>query len=501
MNKKKKAARIPCTDTGNAELIAALYGDVLRYDHKQGRWLIWNRRRHRWSEDRANEVRRFAVSAARQRRMNAACLSETEKSKKEISWAFQSEDRHKLDAALDIAKSLPPVSDPGDGWDANGWLLGVANGVVDLRTGKLREATQADRITKFSPVAFDRDAKCPRFEKFLEEVFGGNHAVIRFVQKAAGYTLTGSVEEHCLFAFCGSGRNGKSTLLEVLLYLLGHYGVDLPFSVLESKPGTIGEGANLPGARFAKAVETRDGRRLDEARVKSWTGGDTISIRPLYRNSFSFAPSHKLWLAFNHKPIIADDSPAMWSRIHLICFERKFVRHEADRKLTATLKAESSGILNWAIRGCLDWQEDGLKPPVKVERATREYEAESDPLAPFFEDCCETDIAFQVPKGELWNAYQDWCRVNKEKPVSRKAFAEKMKRRGIGEGSTGSVRYWTGLRLRATDTTDTTKGCFQDFPTGQPSIEKSGKEGQIASVASEQIPSLAKFVAPLEPEH
>src|SRR5713226_5290815 len=103
MSKKKKATGIPCTDTGNAELIASLFGDVLLYDHKQGRWLIWDRRRHRWSDDRASEVRRFAVAAARQRRMRAASLADTEKSKHEIRWAFESEHRHKLDAALDIA--------------------------------------------------------------------------------------------------------------------------------------------------------------------------------------------------------------------------------------------------------------------------------------------------------------------------------------------------------------------------------------------------------------
>ena len=188
---------------------------------------------------------------------------------------------------------------------------------------------------------------------------------------------------------------------------------------------------------------------------------------------------------------------AMWRRIRLIPFQRKFEGGQKDDGLLDKLKAEASGILNWAIEGCLAWQKEGLKTPDSVERATREYEVESDPLALFFEDCCKTDIASQVPKGELRNAYEDWCKANREKPASRKAFAEKMKNRGFGEGSTGNVRYWTGLRLRATDVTDTTKGCFQDFPIEQPPIEKSAKEGQIASVASDnvELTSLREFGA------
>lgn len=461
----------PCTDAGNAELFASLYGDTVRFDHKQGRWLVWDLKQSRWREDKQDEVRQLAKRAARRRVRFAAGISNPDDAKREFAWARQSENRSRIDAALELAKSEPPISDAGECWDGDPWLFAVANGVVDLRTGTFRLATPLDRITKFSPVRFDPKAKCPRFERFLEEIFGGDREVVEYVQKAVGYTLTGSTREQCLFACYGKGGNGKTTLLEVILYEMGDYGIDLQFSVLEAKQfgGAPGEGVNLPGARFAKAVETRESRHLDEARVKSWTGSDTITVRPLYRNSFSFQPTHKLWLAFNHRPEISDDSPAMWRRVRVIPFTCTFDSKEADKGLPEELKREAPGILNWAIAGCLAWQKTGLKTPKVVEDATREYEAESDSLAPFFEDCCELGDEFSVTKTRLWNAYQNWCKVNKEKPLSRKAFAEKVKAR-FEEGRSAKARFWSGIRLKAGDDTgDRTGRVFGNFPHGDAS--------------------------------
>jgi len=489
MSRKKKYKCFGRTDTGNAELFASLYAGSVLFDHARQRWLLWDCTRCRWTDDATIQVREFAKSAAQNRYARAGNLpngteEERNEQKREASWALGSQSLYRINAALELVKSVPSVADAGDEWDADPWLFGVANGIIDLRTGKLRTATQKDLITKFSPVAVDPNAKCPRFKQFLQEVFDGDSELIRFVQKAAGYTLTGSTEEQCLFACYGKGSNGKTTLLEILLFILGDYGVDLPFSALETKQYVIGEGADLPGARFAKSVEAREGRRLDEARIKSWTGGDTISIRLMHRNTFSFQPTHKLWLSFNHRPVITDDSPAMWRRIKLIPFLRAFDPVQADKGLLEKLKAEAPGILNWLIEGCLAWQKDGLKVPAAIERATREYEAESDPLAPFLADCCEMGPGFKVIKGELCGAYQGWCAANKERPVSRNAFAEKLKSRGFGEGSTGSARFWTGLRRRTTDTTDTTKGFSEVIPIGNDPLRSTQKENRVASVAS-----------------
>jgi len=508
MSKKKRYRRYDRSDTGNAALFAQLYKETVLFDHKQQRWLSWDAGKCRWTQDKTGQMHEFAKAAAEYRlkvltpNLPSHTDHERDEQKREAKWAIESQSLYRINAALELAKSVPSIADAGEGWDADPWLFGVAKGIVDLRSGTLHPATQQDRITKFSPVAYDPGAQCPRFEQFLNEVFDGDLELIRYIQKAVGYSLTGNTQEQCLFACYGTGSNGKSTFLGVLHHVLGDYGVNLPFSAFELKGRSAipNDVMMLLGARFATAVETREGVVLNEARIKALTGGDPITARHLYHEPVTFSPTHKLWLAFNHKPVITDDSDAMWRRIRLIPFLHTFDSQEADKELLEKLKAEAPGILNWAIAGCLAWQKDGLKTPAAVESATSEYEAESDPLAPFFEDCCETDPAFQVPKGGLWNAFQEWCRANKERPVSRKAFADKMKSRGFGEGSTGSVRYWTGLRLRDADTTDTTEGCFQDFPIEQPSIEKSQKEGQIASVASAgPVPDLAGVALDPEP--
>jgi putative DNA primase/helicase len=482
MSRKKSVTtfREPCTDAGNAEAIAALCGNVLRYDHKQGRWLIWNEQRIRWEEDTSRRVRVFAKNAARHRAKAALSIKDATESTRQFKWARQSESAYALNVALDLAKSEPPIEDDGKGWDADPMLLGVANGVLDLRTGKLRSPTRQDQVTKRSPLAFDPYAKCVRWRQFLGEVFGDDTELIRFIQKAVGYTLTGSVEEHCLFALHGTGRNGKTTFLEVLLHLVGDYGIDLPFSNLEIKHYPIGEGVNLPGARFAKSVETRRGGQLDEGRVKSWTGGDTISIRPLHRNVFAFQPTHKLWLAFNHKPEIKDASPGMWSRIRLIPFERSFEKYQADKKLTEKLKAEASGILNWALEGCAAWQTESLGTPVAVEKATGEYEQESDILAPFIAGCCEADVCFSVPFGELWEAYKKHCGTS-TRAMSQKEFSERLDEKGFKSTRSGHerIRVRTGLRVRKVDADARTDAdaSLRLVPSGEFSIEE--VEGRV----------------------
>src|SRR5437879_752623 len=207
MSKRKK--RFPRTDAGNAEMFAESSRDDLRYDHRRNRWLVWQG--NWWAED-------------------AQTLGDDER-KKEISWALQSESLARLEAMISLARSKDPVCDSGEGWDSDPILLGVANGVVDLRSGKVRSGQPSDKITLHSNINFDRTASCPRWFLFLSEVFGGDEAVIEYVQRAVGYCLSGDVREQCLFLLYGIGANGKSTLLRILLDVFGTYGFILPFSV------------------------------------------------------------------------------------------------------------------------------------------------------------------------------------------------------------------------------------------------------------------------------
>jgi len=462
------------TDTGNAEFFAWFINGRTLFDHKQGRWLIWNTKLSRWEEDRTGQIIELAKAAVAEREKQARALPETtaelevelkqavdesilatlklrkmqfiNHKKAAIKWVKGSESLFRINALLTLARSLPAIADPGTDWDQNHMLLGVENGVVELRTGRWRARTKQDRITKTTGIAHDPKADCPRWKQFLQEIFGGDEELIGYIQRAVGYTLTGSTREQCLFACYGSGSNGKTTLFEILIYLLGDYATDLPFASLDTKRHSIGEGVNLPGSRFVKSVETSKGRQLDEARIKSWTGGDTITIRPLHRNAFSFAPTHKHWMAFNDKPVIRDDSPAMWRRIRLIPFTQTFNGKGKDESLSDKLKAEASGILNWAIAGCVAWQQDGLGIPKAVELATAQYQAESDPIGPFLEDCCVVGSDYFVSKGELQVAYSRWCRDNLEKPLTRQALADRL-RKSFTEGRKKTQRFWVGIGL------------------------------------------------------
>ena len=436
------------TDTGNAELIATKFCEGLRFDHRRSRWLVWLD--NRWVEDRDGEVFRLAKAAARERLKNSARITDDEEHKKSAGWALQSESRYRLQAALDLAKYTSPISDTGANWDLDPFLLGVQNGIVDLRNGKLRAARPQDRVTIYTEVAFDPDARCPRFEQFLSEIFLHDVEVIAFIQRAIGYCLSGAVTEQCLFLCHGGGENGKSTFLETIRGVLGSYAHNLPFSAFElvGRSAISNDLATLVCKRFVTAAETSEGARLNEARVKALTGGDRCTARFLYGEYFSFDPTAKFWLAFNHKPQVTDDSHGFWRRVRLIPFLAQFSGSDCDKDLMAKLRSEASGILAWAIRGCLLWQQEGLGLPHSIDLATRAYREESDPLVEFLDERYVMCADGFVESSILRRDYEEWGRENGEKPLDQRAFSNRLRAHGCVNGRFGHnrVRGWKGLR-------------------------------------------------------
>jgi putative DNA primase/helicase len=436
------------TDAGNAELFAALYRDKLRYDHSRGRWLRWEK--HWWLEDQRDQVWQMAKCAARVRYTQAGNIPDENERKAEMSWARKSESKSALQAALTLAKSERPLCTSGEEWDSNPWSLGVENGVVDLRTGKIRDGKQSDLITMHTRIVFDPAAQCPRWLRFLDEVFGSDRELIEYVHRSVGYCLTGITTEQVIFVCHGSGANGKSTFLDVLGQVLGHYSFNLPFGTFELKarsaiPNDI---AALPRRRFVTALEANESAPLNEARIKLLTGCDAISARLLYREFFSFTPTAKFWLATNHRPHIADDSPGLWRRIRLIPFLKQFNGKRADKDLAARLKEEAPGILNWIINGCLHWKRDGLGLPASVATASEAYRAESDHLGEFLDETCEIATDATVPAADLWQEYVEWVSGNHERPLERRAFSARLESRGFRKQRLGHERTWTWVGLR-----------------------------------------------------
>jgi putative DNA primase/helicase len=448
---KKAAHSFPLTDSGNAELIAQMYGDRLRFNHRQGRWLIWNE--GRWNEDRKDEVFPMAKDAARARLADAASIPDGPGRNEAARWSLESESQYRLKVALDLAKKEPPLSDAGDNWDSDPFLLGVGNGVVDLRTGKLRKACPEDRMILYTMVRYDPSAQCFRFEQFLREVFRGDEETIRFIQRAIGYSLTGDVTEQVLFLCYGDGANGKSTFLETVTHILGAYAHILPFSSFERKArsGIPNDLASLVSKRFVTAAETSENVVLNEGRIKSLTGGDTCPARFLYGEWFSFKPTAKHWLAFNHMPRITDDSHGLWRRVRLIPFLAKFDGEQRDSSLKETLQTEASGILAWAVRGCLLWKAEGLGMPAAVEEATTRYQSECDPVAPFLDEMYESFLDGFVESATLHSDYKAWAEDNSEKPLSLRDLGSRLRAHGFTQAKLGHARTrgWSGLKRKA----------------------------------------------------
>jgi len=444
----RKAKKLPaCTDAGNAEFFAQINRDDLRYDHRRRRWMVW--RGHWWAEDTDGQAQSWAKNTARMRAEGALRITDEDERAKQMAWALKSESHSKLEAMLRLAQSERPLADSGTEWDSDPWLLGVANGVIDLRTGILQEGRPGDRITLRSQINFDPLAQAPRWIQFLGEIFGGDESMIDYVQRAIGYSLTGDTREQCLFVDYGAGANGKSTFVDTLLFVLGGYGYNLPFSALElkAKASIPNDVAAIVGRRFITSIETNEGAALNEARIKALTGGDPITARFLYSEFFTFIPVAKFWLAVNHLPAIGDDSHGFWRRPRVIPFLQKFAGDSLDPQLAEKLRAEAAGILAWAVRGCLKWQKDGLGIPQTVRMATDEYRTENDPLDDFLTERCVLHPSAHIVAAALWEEYQLWAADNAERPLDRRAFTCRLQSRGLRKLRQGHDRTWTWIGI------------------------------------------------------
>lgn len=437
----------PYTEVGDAEFFAKLHCDLVRFDHRQGRWLLASDT-GLWLPDPIELLRGFAVETIRARHRHAITITDKDQKKAAVRWALGGESSKRLDHLLREARALSPIADDGSNWDMEPWLLGVENGVIDLQSGAVRLASPADRITMRARVVYDPQASCPLWEKTVSEIFDGDSELSAYIRCALGYSLSGDCREECLFMCWGDGANGKGTLMNTIGWLLHDYANDLPFSALELHDRSVipNDIAKLVGRRFVTASESSE-VRLNEARVKALTGRDPITARFLHREFFTFQPVAKFWLATNRKPIVRDDSQGFWRRIHLIPFTQTFVGRE-DKDLKNKLRAEAAGILAWLVRGCLEWQREGLNPPRAVRAATEEYRRESDPLTPFFEARCVLAVDARVKASELYAAYQNWCdecHVKDWQRFNQTTFGKQVKKRFATEEKRHTFYLGIGL--------------------------------------------------------
>jgi putative DNA primase/helicase len=446
------------TDIDNARRFKIEHGEGARYVYPWRRWHIYDDQR--WRADDVGMATRLAHRVADT--LLAEALAEG--SKQYLKEALRVRDDHRLRGMLAQAQALLAAL-PED-FDRDPWLLNVANGTLDLRTGTLREHDRDDYLSKVAPVAYDPSAECPIFMQFLAGVFRGDAALIEFVQRAVGYTLTGDTRERVLFILHGEGRNGKSTLLEVLSAALGDYATRTPTKTLLAKRGDDAipnDVAALKGMRLVTASETEEGKRLAEALIKDLTGGDTISARFMRAEWFTFKPEFKLWLATNHKPAIRDGDDALWDRIRLIPFKVRFFElndpsapvdaPQIDKALRERLLAELPGILRWAIEGCLAWQQSGLVAPEAIKVAIGEYREEADHVRTFIDEWCTLGDKLFADNNALYPVYTSWCASTREHAHPRVGFFKRLSRLGFHPAKERGQRGWRGLTLRGPATT------------------------------------------------
>lgn len=461
------------TDTGNAQRLARMFGHRLKYIPQWG-WLAY--RGGKWTK-RADGIAMQCAKACVQDMLREA--SECQDGKRMIALmdhAKRSFAEPRLRSMLSLAQSEPGIAAQVEDFDSDPMLLNVLNGTVDLRTGELRPHSPKDMLSKQAHVEYDAAATAPRFEQFLREIFAGDADLVGFVQRALGYSITGDVREHAYFTCFGSGANGKSTLMNLILGAMGDYASPLKADVLLKQPyrnsgSADPELASLVGARFVVAQEPQSGE-LDTAKVKEWTGGDAIMTREPYKMPFTFRPQFKLWLSTNERPDVTETTSGIWRRIHLVPFMVSFAKRK-DEALLIKLQSELSGVLNWLIAGCLSWQRHGLGSAEAVKAATREYRESEDPYLEFFETVLvpDDDPESKVLLGDAYERFKTWQRGAALPHLIDRQFTKQAEAHGYPVKRSNGKRWLRGCRIEVSAASVAQGHFHQTFPY-EANIEK-----------------------------
>jgi putative DNA primase/helicase len=414
------------------------YADDLRYVAAWGRWMRWSG--HLWRADDTLRVFDHARAICR----DAATEVDAERQGTKVRLASA-----KTVAAIEhLARCDRRHAATVDQWDAELWQLNTPSGVVDLRTGLLRQAQRTDYNTKSTAVGPGGD--CPLWLAFLERVTDGNPELQAFLRRMVGYCLSGVTSEHALFFLYGLGANGKGVFTSAISGMLCDYSRTAPIeafieSKLERHPTDL---AALQGARLVTVNETEQGAPWAESKIKSLTGGDRVSARFMRQDFFEFTPQFKLLVSGNHKPSLRTVDESIRRRFNLVPFSVTIPEAERDLRLTDKLRAEWPGILQWAIDGCVEWQRFALATPASVRDATALYLAAEDSIAAWCGDCCGKTPKCWTSSAALFDSWTAWCEKNREHAGSKKRFGQNLESHGIKPETVNNSRGYRGLELR-----------------------------------------------------
>ena len=435
------------TELGNARRLVDAMDGKARYEPASRDWFVWDGRR--WARDDQGHVTRMAKRVVDGLLADAKLVNDPETLKRRIAFAHRSQSAARIAGMIELAKTEPGVPIAFDAFDRRPDLLNVANGMIDLRGGKLLPHDRDAFATHVIEVDYDPAAACPVFERFIADVLAHDAELVEYVQRAVGYAATGETREQCFFVLHGEGANGKSTALNAVRSVLGSYAKHTPTDTLVAKAGGASNDlARLAGTRFVTASEANADQRLADALLKQVTGDEPIVARFLFKEFISFRPTFKLFLATNQLPQVNGNDPAIWRRIRTIPFTRVFAPEEQDRELADKLAAERAGILAWIIRGAVNWYRDGLPTPAAVRAANADYRAEMDTVGQFIEERCDVAADAAVSASTLYQSYRHHSNDNNRPPVSPTMFGRTLSTRGFPSEKRGGAKYRVGLKLR-----------------------------------------------------
>lgn len=439
-------------DIRNTRHFAAMFCGRLLYVYGLKKWLRWSD--GRWVLcDQGQEIE--AVKEAAQAMMadaSASLVVDQDRGKWRVKEAMAAHHISRIKATLELARSEPGMSADPASLDADPKLLGVGNGVVDLKSGVLMANRPGMLITRHCEADYDMAATCPRWVRFMAEVFASDQATINAVQRLLGYTMTGLNTEEVVVFCIGFGANGKSIFGNIVNRIIGGYSKVAPHSLLAARRGddhsARGDIAMLEGARMVSVNELPGGMQLDEQAVKALAGREPISARHLYGEFFTFDPRFTVWVRTNHRPIIKGDDDGIWRRIVVLPFRQKFEGAQRDVNLEAKLWAERDGILRWMIAGARQYLAAGnlaFSPAMLAEQ--RQYRGESDLLGEFLTECTVADPTGRVLDKDLFNRWCFWCDDSGHKPGSKSTFTQRLRERGIRMDRSNGRRFYSGLRV------------------------------------------------------
>lgn len=437
-------------DTGNADRFIDRYGHLYKHSYITNKFYIYDGKK--WKVDDRGAIRKL-IDEMIESIKNEKVLHSEDVTEEEAREAFQkyykktrgTQSKKNIMNELMHRKTVTP-----DDFDRDDMLINVANGYIDLTSRELYKHDINKMFSQITNTDYTEKMQPAVWLDFLNDIFAGDKAVIRYIQKALGYSLTGSTREQIMFILFGKGRNGKSIFVETIAEILGDYSNNMQAkSLMVKKNDNVNTDiARLSKARFVTSSEPNEGFRFDEGLIKQLTGGDKVTARFLYAEEFEYTPKFKIWVSTNHKPIIRGTDDGIWRRLVLIPFDVQIPEEKVDKDLKYKLLREAPAILNWMAEGAYMWMQEGLAMPEKLKEAVQKYRNEMDTLGQFIEDCCKVDKNISEKVSNLHQAYKTWSNDNltSTKVLGMKSFSQKMEERFVKEPRR-DANYFIGIEI------------------------------------------------------